>query len=136
MRPDQCPWYDKPRMKHLLPGPLPEHARNFMRRAGYGEHMGREGQLSYTKRLGSGIYPRLHAYVEDRGGSIQVNLHLDQKSASYEGSHAHSGEYDGPLVEREMARLVAFAHQIKIEPAPPPEESQKPKRGFFGTFWQ
>jgi hypothetical protein len=103
-------------MQHFFPGPLPENARNFMQRAGYGEHTGHEGQTSFTKRLGGGTYPRLHAYVEDRNDGIQINLHLDQKQASYEGSRAHGGEYEGPLVEREMARLIAFAEQLKSSP--------------------
>lgn len=35
------------------------------------------------------------------------SLHLDQKFASYEksGSHKHSGEYDGKVVEKELERI-------------------------------
>ncbi len=123
-------------MQHMIRGPLPDNARNLLRQAGYGEHMGREGQLSYTKRLGGGTYPRFHAYIEDKNGSVQINLHLDQKQASYDGSRAHGGEYDGPLVEREMARLIAFADQLKSSPPSPPPEEPKPKRGWLSSLWQ
>ena len=33
------------------------------------------------------------------------NLHLDQKKPTYEGHVAHSGEYDGELVEEEAERI-------------------------------
>jgi hypothetical protein len=34
------------------------------------------------------------------------NLHLDQKKASYENNPAHSGEYEGKLVEEEKERII------------------------------
>lgn len=122
-------------MKQFLPGPLPYNARQAMRAAGYGEHTGRDGQLSYTKRIRGSQYPRFHAYVEDRDGGIQINLHLDQKKASYEGHTAHGGEYDGPAVEREMKELVAI---IAGSPAPgqssPPPPSKQPSSST-SKFW-
>ncbi len=117
-------------MNTFIPGPLADTARNLLRRAGYGEHRGREAQLSYTKRIQGSSFPRYHAYVEDRDGGMQLNLHLDQKEATYEGSRAHSGEYGGPLVERENARIVAFVKSIPLES--PPEDAVVPvekKRG-------
>lgn len=78
--------------------------RTAIRRCGYGEHIGRE--VSYWKRLGTGNYPRFHVYIENRcKGAVCFNLHLDQKEVSYEGNHAHSGEYDGATVEREAERI-------------------------------
>jgi hypothetical protein len=47
-------------------------------------------------------------YVEEDGDNYSFNLHLDQKQPSYSGSRAHSGEYDGELVESEMERLKAY----------------------------
>ena len=43
-----------------------------------------------------------------------MNLHVDQKEASYEGSSAHSGDYEGPVVR--WRRLV-FVQGLKSAPA-------------------
>lgn len=121
-------------MNTFIPGPLADTARNLLRRAGYGEHRGREAQLSYTKRIQGSLFPRYHAYVEDKDGGMQLNLHLDQKEATYEGSRAHSGEYGGPLVERETARIVAFVKSLGSGPERHEEPSATPAKrgGFFG----
>lgn len=66
------------------------------------------GQESYVRRLGRGFYPRFHLYLEERNGQAIFNLHLDQKQASYAGAHAHNAEYDGEVVEREMARIKSY----------------------------
>ncbi len=99
-------------MKSFLPGPLPDHPRNIMRRIGYGEYRSREGEVSYMKRLRGDLYPRFHAYVEEKKGGLQINLHLDQKQPSYGGSHAHAGEYEGSTVEREMERLFGLIQNL------------------------
>lgn len=58
--------------------------------------------------MGRSGYPRFHAYVEgDALKELRVNLHLDQKQPTYGDQTAHSGEYDGPVVEGEMARINA-----------------------------
>jgi hypothetical protein len=69
---------------------------NVLRRSGYAflRKDEKTGELSFVKRVSNGDYPRFHIYAkQDVKGSVQVNLHLDQKKASYEGSTAHSGEY-------------------------------------------
>lgn len=38
----------------------------------------------------------------------------DQKQASYEGTSAHSGEYDGELVEQEIRRLKTFVRPSSL----------------------
>ncbi|MEK7167794.1 MAG: hypothetical protein AAB791_02210 [Patescibacteria group bacterium] len=96
-----------------------------LRRSGYGLITGRQGQ-SFVRRLGSNFYPRFHAYVE---GS-QINLHLDQKQPSYEGSHAHSGEYDGELVESEAERIKQTMERLK-EPEIPETHKKKSFWSFF-----
>ena len=63
------------------------------------------GEDSYVRRLGTHFYPRFHLYVELRSNELRLNLHLDQKQASYEGYRKHSGEYDGPTVEAEAGRM-------------------------------
>lgn len=126
-------------MQHTIPGPLPDHARNIMRRLGYGEQQKSDGQISYVRRISSAAFPRYHAYVEDlKGGGMQVNLHVDQKEATYKGSHAHSGEYDGSLVEREMQHLLSFVKsldQSTQSPSPPPVTPSKKKSGFLSKFF-
>ena len=85
---------------------LDENPENFLRRASYGfirdRHSGKE---SFVKRLGNYHYPRLHAYIDRTEDGFCINLHLDQKQASYPGAHAHSAEYDGEVVEKEIERL-------------------------------
>ena len=79
----------------------------FLRQAGYSYHEDRHnGQISFARSLGNGRYPRFHIYVDEYdNGQLAFKIHLDQKAASYEGTTAHSGEYDeGPVVE-EVARL-------------------------------
>ena len=128
-------------MKKFIQGPLSENARNFMRRAGYGELQNRRGQMSYSRRLGGGQYPRFHAYVEDSNGGIQINLHVDQKQSSQGSGAAHGGEYDGPLVENELARIVGLA---TVQTGGPTEEKRyrddyPPKKekgkGLFGKLF-
>jgi hypothetical protein len=56
---------------------------------------------------GRGGYPRFHVYLKQRGVDTIFSLHLDQRKPVYEnsGSHAHSGEYFGPLVQEEADRI-------------------------------
>lgn len=122
-------------MKHLIPGPLPEHARSLMRRVGYAEHQGYGGQISYVRRLSGDQYPRYHAYVEDVQGGMMINLHLDQKKASYESGAAHGGEYDGPLVNREMQRILEVIHRLSVPPSPKKETPPAKKSGWLRRFF-
>lgn len=80
---------------------------NFLRKAGYG-FIGQDektGELSFSRRLGGDNYPRFHAYSKSEKENLIINLHLDQKRTSYKGFTAHSGEYDGKLIEEESQRL-------------------------------
>ena len=121
-------------MKQFFPGPLSDNARGLLRRLGYGEHRGHEGQLSYTMRVTGQLFPRYHAYIEDKDGGLQVNLHVDQKAASYEGTSAHAGEYEGPLVEQEMRRIAQFVRGLGApsEPAKPVAKPTTSGKGFWG----
>lgn len=81
-----------------------------LRQVGYAYLTDRHsGQESYVRRLGRGFYPRFHLYLERQNGQVVLNLHLDQKQPSYAGAHAHNAEYDGELVEEEMARIKSYA---------------------------
>lgn len=81
-----------------------DNPENIMRRAGYGL-IGKDpntNELSFSRRMGGNDYPRFHAYTKKDGENVTISLHIDQKKASYEGHTAHSGEYDGDLVEKEI----------------------------------
>lgn len=93
-------------MKIIISKPN-DYARNFMRKCGYAAFTDpRTHEDSFVKRLTGDFYPRFHAYAKEDDNELVINLHLDQKKASYEGAdHAHSGEYDGELVEREAKNI-------------------------------
>ena len=82
---------------------------NFMRQLGYHPHETgeeRAGESSFARRLVVSDYPRFHIYIKNTlGGNLEINLHLDQKKPIYRGAPAHSGEYDGELVENEAERI-------------------------------
>lgn len=88
---------------------LNETPAQLLRQAGYAFLIDRNtGQESFVRGLGRGYYPRFHLYLVEQGGQLILNLHLDQKQASYAGAHAHNAEYDGETVETEMARIKSF----------------------------
>lgn len=97
-----------------------------MRRSGYGFLRDRQsGQDSYVRRLGSGFYPRFHAYLSEN----YINLHLDQKQASYDGVSAHSGEYDSEVVEREGERIKKIMADLAVADNEPIKEEK-------ASFWK
>ncbi len=122
-------------MKIFFEGKFSESARNLVRRCGYGEIRDfRTGEISYVRRLGSSFYPRFHLYLNEEGERLVLNLHLDQKKPIYAGQKAHSGEYDGELVEAEAQRIKEIIEN----------SSSKPEKGkgidsednFWKKFWQ
>lgn len=104
-----------------------------LRRAGYGQVSDqRATEASFSRRLGEGIYPRFHAYIS---GNI-INLHLDQKQASYSGYSAHSGEYDGEAVEAETQRIIGVMEKMTTESrAFSDSETTLDKSGFWGKLF-
>lgn len=93
----------------------PEH---FLKKCGYLEianpHKG--GEISYARSLDYGrFYPRFHIYVEKTAGQFTLNLHLDAKKPSYQGTSAHSGEYDSAVVEEEAARIRKISDRLLAE---------------------
>lgn len=62
-------------------------------------------EYNLVRKLTGQNYPRFHIYLTQSGWDFAFSLHLDQKKPSYEGSHAHSGEYFGPVVEAESTRI-------------------------------
>ena len=97
--------------KQVLRNPL-----EVFRRAGYSAFVDpKTGEESFVLRTTPEFYPRFHVYVDDRGHDIEVSLHLDQKKTSYGQSHAHSGEYDGLVVEQEMKRIDGWVGAMRRE---------------------
>ena len=88
-----------------------KNIQNFIRDCGY-QPIGRtpEGELNCARSLMGRDYPRFHCYIKQEGSDLIVNLHLDQKKPSYAGASAHSGEYEGELVEEEALRIRGFSH--------------------------
>ena len=62
-------------------------------------------EYNLVRRLDVNNYPRFHAYVKQSGFDFIFSLHLDQKAPIYKGTHAHNGEYFGPVVEDEADRI-------------------------------
>jgi len=78
----------------------------FLRHVGYTFLEDRKtGNESFVRPLNRGYYPRFHLYLDQLNGRVVLNLHLDQKQASYAGVYAHNAEYDGELVTAEMSRI-------------------------------
>ena len=84
---------------------------NTMRALGYTPEAPdqRTGEQKFYKSLLGARYPRFHVYCRVSEDSASCTLHLDQKQPSYRGSSAHSGEYDGDLVERELERIQSLS---------------------------
>lgn len=86
-----------------------ENLQNLMRQCGYFFVREENGELAFSRPLGASRsgYPRFHIYAKlnDVSRETLLNLHLDQKKPSYEGTSAHAGEYDGVVVEAEAARI-------------------------------
>lgn len=102
-------------MKILIKN-IRENPASALRRCGYHfeRNLQETGEMSFARTFGAGGFPRFHAYVKTDPSTssglikMQINLHLDQKKPAYAGTHAHSGEYEGELVEREASRIKAI----------------------------
>lgn len=100
-------------MKMVVRGKLPDTHHNIMRKIGYGQVVDpRAREISYQRRLASGRYPRFHVYLGGTSNEMVIKIHIDQKKASYKGHTAHSGEYEGPLVEEELKRIQQAITQL------------------------
>ena len=107
---------------------------NFLRQSGYVEisNPHKNNETSYARSLDPGrFYPRFHVYMEKQDSRTMINLHLDAKKPSYEGTSAHSGEYDGKIVEQEMKRLEKNSEKFILT-------DKNQTLGFQSkkTFWQ
>lgn len=91
---------------------IQENIVGVARKTGYVIIDSRENnEYNLVRKLDFDNYPRFHAYVksfgaaQDKLNTYVFNLHLDQKKPIYKGTHAHNGEYFGPVVETEADRI-------------------------------
>lgn len=69
---------------------------------------GDNGEYNLVRKLTGNNYPRFHIYMRQQGAKCNFSLHLDQKAPVYQGSHAHAGEYDSPVVMNEVDRIKSL----------------------------
>lgn len=107
---------------------------NIMRKAGYTHFVDPNTHTpSYVLRTSRDYYPRFHVYVEETEKTLEIDLHLDQKKPQYKGTRAHNGEYDGPVVEREIARIagwVKYLHNALPVRSDALETTLQPEKGI------
>jgi len=82
-----------------------ENIVNLARRLGYSLESSRGEEFNCVRPIGDMRYPRFHLFIKEDKDKLVFNLHLDQKKPSYSGSTAHSGEYEGKVVEEEAERI-------------------------------
>lgn len=96
-------------MKFVIKNISGENVINLMRRISYHyQGIGKEkSELTFVHPLGSDPYPRFHIYLKENKETreIFINLHLDQKKPIYKAAIAHSGEYEGEVIEKEAERI-------------------------------
>ena len=99
-------------MKFILKGPFKENIHNLIKRIGYhfqGEDKEKK-ELAFTRPVKG--YPRFHIYAKQEIENLIFNLHLDQKRPIYKGVAAHSGEYEGEVVEKEVERIKKILEKL------------------------
>lgn len=91
--------------KHV-PNPLA-----VLRKAGYAPFVDpRTKSESFTLKLTSGFYPRLHLYLKHTENKVTFDLHIDQKKPGYGQGHMHNAEYDSPAVQKELERITGWVN--------------------------
>ena len=83
-----------------------ENILSLTRRLGYAPRGVAGEEFNCVRVLSGSGYPRFHLYIKQEKDNVFFNLHLDQKKPSYQGTSAHSGEYDGKLIEQEKERII------------------------------
>ena len=123
-------------MKKAYPQELVPNPLSVLRRAGYSPFRDPQtGDESFIIRLTPEFYPRFHLYVEHSGSNVSFNLHLDQKKPSYGEGHAHSGEYEGATIEKEMARIDSWVRASTHGQAEEKPKAPAARRGFLAKLF-
>ena len=99
-------------MNFVIKNSSGENIVNLARKIGYifrAENK-EKSELTFIRPLEKSGYPRFHLYIKTgkENNELIFNLHLDQKRPIYRGSPAHSGEYEGGVVEKESERIKNF----------------------------
>ncbi|MCX6720248.1 MAG: hypothetical protein NTW11_00305 [Candidatus Staskawiczbacteria bacterium] len=83
-----------------------------------------KGEYNMVRKLAGDNYPRFHIYLGQKGGGWNFSLHLDQKKPVYEGSgsHAHNGEYFGPIIDGEVDRIKSALASSSSQNSGSPED--------------
>lgn len=94
-------------MDLIISNSFQDNEVQLMRKIGYFPFYDRNTKRnSYLRQLtNSQNFPRFHIYLKVQSNKLIINLHLDQKKASYHGYKMHSGEGDSEAVLNELNRL-------------------------------
>jgi hypothetical protein len=92
-------------MEFRIKGPFKDNIYNLLRGLGYHFVSGQNKKYNFIKPMGGSAFPRFDIYIKTENDNLIINLHLDQKAPIYRGTTAHSGEYEGELVEKEAKRI-------------------------------
>jgi len=114
-----------------------QNIEQLIRSCGYGlVRDPRASQRSYARRMGAGIYPRFHMYINSLDPLV-LSLHIDQKQVSYEGSRAHSGDYDSDTVKAEAQRIYNLIIQQNqdLSSGLNTSDSTEESSGFWGKLF-
>jgi len=93
-------------MKFVIENPKAS-AAIFFRRAGYVFQKQDGEEMAFVRKLTDQPFPRFHLFAKIVNYKFSVNIHIDHKATSHDGSRAHSGEYgeDSKLLGEEVERL-------------------------------
>lgn len=122
-------------MDRFIQGPLADRGWNLMRRIGYAEQKVVGEEIGFTRRLQGTPFPRFHAYTEEKDGGLRISLHLDQRATTHGQQSAHGGEYGGPLVERELDRIVSEITRVSKAPTAPKPPEPPEEKGFLARLF-
>ncbi|MFH1894548.1 MAG: hypothetical protein ABH813_01435 [Patescibacteria group bacterium] len=95
-------------MQFIIKNTKKDNIYNLMRNIGY-HFISKTGEeYNFIRSIAGSAFPRFDIYLRIENGNLVIKLHLDQKGPIYRGTTAHSGEYDGELVEKEAERIKHF----------------------------
>lgn len=99
-------------MKFIIKNNFKENIYTLIRNTGYylQNEDKEKNELNFVRP--SRGYPRFHVYLRREGENLIFNLHLDQKKPIYKGAAAHSGEYDGKIIEDEKERIKQILSRL------------------------
>jgi hypothetical protein len=100
-------------MLKLFEGLFNESIEAIMKRLGYSYHCGRDGRPCFHRQLNDPAFPRFHAYVVLKDGSLEIDLHFDAlDSITHKGNHEQTWTYEGGRVTSEMQRITQILEKI------------------------